>query len=374
MSENQAKGSSPTADHQPNQASYNGQQAVAYPPGAYPSYYPYPPQPADGNGHPPDPNAPQGYMMAFPPPPHGMIYAYPPGQGYPTMPFPPGMPLPAALVRPKRKQVKMACTNCAAACKRCDEARPCERCIKYGIADGCADGVRKERKKGIKRGPYKRKGKVNPDQQYEGYVPEQNPAADWNPGEGYYPYFYPPGIIAVGPDGQPIHPDQANGGNGQPGMPHAQYYPLHAAPYPPFPPYGHGPPGPYPPGVIPGQVMHQPQQNQAGSSAQDGSTPIDPAKTTGSGSGSAQAMQHAQQKDDGSGDDAGEGPSTPPMKNRKRRGARDDPDYEPKQKKRAPRPSAGGSAKKSGRKSGGDDLTDGGRANGDEMGVAANVQ
>ena len=60
------------------------------------------------------------------------------------------------------------CTNCAAACKRCDEGRPCERCCKYGISDSCQDGVRKERKKGIKRGPYKRKGKVNPDQTYEG--------------------------------------------------------------------------------------------------------------------------------------------------------------------------------------------------------------
>lgn len=31
-----------------------------------------------------------------------------PLSGYPGMPFPPGMPIPAALVRPKRKQVKMA--------------------------------------------------------------------------------------------------------------------------------------------------------------------------------------------------------------------------------------------------------------------------
>lgn len=63
------------------------------------------------------------------------------------------------------------CTNCAAACKRCDEGRPCERCIKYGVADSCADGVRKERKKGIKRGPYKRKGKmINPETGYEGVL------------------------------------------------------------------------------------------------------------------------------------------------------------------------------------------------------------
>jgi len=31
--------------------------------------------------------------------------------------------------------------------------------VKYGTADTCIDGQRKERKKGIKRGPYKRKNK-----------------------------------------------------------------------------------------------------------------------------------------------------------------------------------------------------------------------
>ncbi|CDH52170.1 hypothetical protein RO3G_03663 [Lichtheimia corymbifera JMRC:FSU:9682] len=60
---------------------------------------------------------------------------------------------------PKRKQVKNACTNCQKACKKCDDARPCPRCIKYGIADTCVNSVRKERKKGIKRGPYKRRQK-----------------------------------------------------------------------------------------------------------------------------------------------------------------------------------------------------------------------
>jgi hypothetical protein len=61
---------------------------------------------------------------------------------------------------PKRKQVKNACTNCQKACKKCDDARPCPRCIKYGIADTCVNSVRKERKKGIKRGPYKRRQKA----------------------------------------------------------------------------------------------------------------------------------------------------------------------------------------------------------------------
>ncbi|CAO3640033.1 unnamed protein product [Cunninghamella echinulata] len=61
----------------------------------------------------------------------------------------------------KRKQVKNACTNCQKACKKCDDARPCPRCIKYGIADTCVNSVRKERKKGIKRGPYKRRQKTD---------------------------------------------------------------------------------------------------------------------------------------------------------------------------------------------------------------------
>ncbi|KAI9484558.1 hypothetical protein BDB00DRAFT_792764 [Zychaea mexicana] len=64
---------------------------------------------------------------------------------------------------PKRKQVKNACTNCQKACKKCDDARPCPRCIKYGIADTCVNSVRKERKKGIKRGPYKRRTKDGSD-------------------------------------------------------------------------------------------------------------------------------------------------------------------------------------------------------------------
>ncbi|KAI7886521.1 hypothetical protein K492DRAFT_177311 [Lichtheimia hyalospora FSU 10163] len=59
--------------------------------------------------------------------------------------------------KPKRKQVKNACVNCQKACKKCDDGRPCQRCIKYGLQDTCVNSVRKERKKGIKRGPYKKR-------------------------------------------------------------------------------------------------------------------------------------------------------------------------------------------------------------------------
>ncbi|KAK9762170.1 hypothetical protein K7432_012358 [Basidiobolus ranarum] len=57
----------------------------------------------------------------------------------------------------KRQQVKNACVNCQKACKKCDEGRPCSRCIKYGLVDTCTDSLRKARKKGVKRGPYKRR-------------------------------------------------------------------------------------------------------------------------------------------------------------------------------------------------------------------------
>ncbi|CAO1634041.1 unnamed protein product [Sympodiomycopsis kandeliae] len=60
-------------------------------------------------------------------------------------------------MRPKRRQVKNACVNCQKACKKCDEGRPCSRCIKYGLTDTCMNSMRKERKRGIKRGPYKRR-------------------------------------------------------------------------------------------------------------------------------------------------------------------------------------------------------------------------
>jgi len=69
-------------------------------------------------------------------------------------PYPPATQQP---IRSKRRQVKNACTNCQKACKKCDDARPCLRCVKYGISEECVDSQRKERQKGIKRGPYKKR-------------------------------------------------------------------------------------------------------------------------------------------------------------------------------------------------------------------------
>ena len=80
-----------------------------------------------------------------------------PGMPMHMYPFAPGMVPTHPQIRSKRRQVKNACTNCQKACKKCDDARPCLRCVKYGIGEECVDSQRKERKKGIKRGPYKKR-------------------------------------------------------------------------------------------------------------------------------------------------------------------------------------------------------------------------
>ncbi|KAJ2868056.1 hypothetical protein FB639_004894, partial [Coemansia asiatica] len=65
--------------------------------------------------------------------------------------------------RTKRAQVKNACVNCQRACKKCDSGRPCQRCVKYNLQESCVDSKRKPRKKGIKRGPYKKRKKNTDD-------------------------------------------------------------------------------------------------------------------------------------------------------------------------------------------------------------------
>ncbi|CAG8477621.1 4350_t:CDS:2 [Paraglomus occultum] len=89
-------------------------------------------------------------------------------------------------VKPKRKQVKNACVNCQKACKKCDEGRPCQRCIKFNLTLTCKDSVRKERKKGIKRGPYRKRT--------EETVSNTNPSSD---GVSQPQFITPPGYVPV---------------------------------------------------------------------------------------------------------------------------------------------------------------------------------
>lgn len=140
-------GASGEASHAQDTSSQPGQTpAFVMPPGMplagmpFLPFYPPVAPPSEGA----DTNA-QPQPMMIHPAMLSQMYPY----AYPGM-ISPGLKL-------KRKQVKNACTNCQKACKKCDDERPCPRCVKYGIADDCVDSVRKERRKGIKRGSYKKK-------------------------------------------------------------------------------------------------------------------------------------------------------------------------------------------------------------------------
>ncbi|KZS96210.1 hypothetical protein SISNIDRAFT_547688 [Sistotremastrum niveocremeum HHB9708] len=235
-----------------------------FPPPGYQAYYTYPPHDAPpGDGSAPANGAPPYYPYVGP---MGTVYAYP-GQpntgGYNPMTLPSTLPISQGMQRSKRKQVKNACTNCATACKRCDNARPCERCKKYGIEATCQDSARKERKKGVKRGPYKRKSKVS----NSGFDdPNSNPEGDWSPAgvpngdpnavpqlpqgqppypEGYYPY-YPYPMPMPGQEGAPPGNPPDPSGNGAFPPPPQFYAHLHPAAYPPYPPWQHQPYQPHP--------------------------------------------------------------------------------------------------------------------------------
>ncbi|KAJ7490047.1 hypothetical protein B0H11DRAFT_2156802 [Mycena galericulata] len=118
----------------------------------------------------------------------GILHMYPLARGNNSQPL-----------RSKRRQVKNACTNCQKACKKCDEARPCLRCVKYGVHEECMDSTRRERKKGGKRGPYKKRdGKGNANSPLHEGEPELSPQPDASPTNTHAPGFYaqfplPPG-------------------------------------------------------------------------------------------------------------------------------------------------------------------------------------
>ncbi|PWN43409.1 hypothetical protein IE81DRAFT_312219 [Ceraceosorus guamensis] len=46
----------------------------------------------------------------------------------------------------KRRKANRACSACQKAHLTCDDSRPCQRCVKKGIADTCTDGARKKAK------------------------------------------------------------------------------------------------------------------------------------------------------------------------------------------------------------------------------------
>ncbi|KAI9321248.1 hypothetical protein BX666DRAFT_1874548 [Dichotomocladium elegans] len=80
-----------------------------------------------------------------------------------------------------RKRPKL---NCQKACKKCDDGRPCQRCIKLGLTETCTNSPRKERRKGVKRGPYKKRQYVSPPRYEDGdsqqpLPPNASPGGEW---------------------------------------------------------------------------------------------------------------------------------------------------------------------------------------------------
>ncbi|CEP19208.1 hypothetical protein [Parasitella parasitica] len=215
----------------------------------------------------------QGYQpqVSYPAQPQGpTVLNNPPILGHPSGLPPmqhPGIPdhsqqvmVVGAQQAPKRKQVKNACTNCQKACKKCDDARPCPRCIKYGIADTCVNSVRKERKKGIKRGPYKRRQKTGDEKT------RKNAAVVNAPDQTGQPAQYAPMRAPALPFAYPSNLNQYNPHYD----PYGQYSSYHKEqmmpqPYvvnPVYPPIGY-------PVIVPSaennnQQGHQQQQQQQG--------------------------------------------------------------------------------------------------------------
>ncbi|KAJ3239183.1 hypothetical protein HDU78_003026 [Chytriomyces hyalinus] len=55
------------------------------------------------------------------------------------------------------KQCRNACVHCKRSNKKCEDVRPCLRCVQTGMEDSCEDAPRKMRHGQRRRGPYRRK-------------------------------------------------------------------------------------------------------------------------------------------------------------------------------------------------------------------------
>ncbi|KAF9397368.1 hypothetical protein BGZ94_006307, partial [Podila epigama] len=127
--------------------------------------------------------------------------------------------------------------NCQKACKKCDEGRPCTRCVKYGLTDTCVDSTRKVRKKGIKRGPYKRR--PPPSQLGSASVsvstsPTMRNAVITAPGPGSAPMgHHLPTTLDFAYDNGSSSASNSNGYSFHPQRIESSYQPTYAPSYPP---------------------------------------------------------------------------------------------------------------------------------------------
>ncbi|KAF9010530.1 hypothetical protein BDQ17DRAFT_1515223 [Cyathus striatus] len=93
-----------------------------------------------------------------------------------------GTPQPSKKARdgPKKKKANRACFHCQKAHLTCDDSRPCQRCIKRGIASNCTEGHRKKAKYLLdddELEQLKRNKSVAPETQKEGGTSASAPVA-----------------------------------------------------------------------------------------------------------------------------------------------------------------------------------------------------
>ncbi|TQV98198.1 alternative oxidase-5 [Cordyceps javanica] len=137
--------------------------------------------------------------------------------------------------RPRRKKARRACFACQRAHLTCGDERPCQRCIKRGLADACQDGVRKKAKYLHDAPPEALRPVLGPN-----YNPSSGAAAQTNgnrqnsttseaaistPGSAF--------MSAASSASYPVYPSTAQAGVGL--SPNLAFNPQTTAPSDPFP-------------------------------------------------------------------------------------------------------------------------------------------
>ncbi|KAI0675281.1 hypothetical protein C8Q78DRAFT_1067079 [Trametes maxima] len=112
---------------------------------------------------------------------------------------------------PKKKKANRACYHCQKAHLTCDDSRPCQRCIKRGMADNCTEGHRKKAKyllddeeleqlKRAKSGEGSSKGTEPPAQpQHPPQPPSEQaaPPAQYISPDTMFPAYQAPGSFGI---------------------------------------------------------------------------------------------------------------------------------------------------------------------------------
>ncbi|KAL1939817.1 hypothetical protein VTO73DRAFT_9517 [Trametes versicolor] len=132
------------------------------------------------------------------------------GGGDPASDSADGSSTPRTRDGPKKKKANRACFHCQKAHLTCDDSRPCQRCIKRGMADNCTEGHRKKAKylldeeelEALKRGKSgegsSKTAETSTQPRQPPPIPEQAvPASHYITSEAMYPAYQAPGSYGI---------------------------------------------------------------------------------------------------------------------------------------------------------------------------------